>query len=141
MKGDDRVRFCSQCSLNVYNLSSMKPEEAESLVQQHEGRLCVRFYRRRDGTVLTGDCPVGLRAARHGKLRRLLLIEGLAAVFTLVAGCAAIASGVAVRVLRNTGLDEVQPFKVVCEWLEPARGTYVMGAMSMLPSQPRKSGR
>jgi hypothetical protein len=35
--------------------------EAERLVVEKEGRLCVRFHRRADGTVLTRDCPVGLR--------------------------------------------------------------------------------
>src|ERR1044071_10203795 len=50
MYGNARVRFCPQCSLNVYNLSAMSKEEAERLILQTEGRLCVRFYRRKDGT-------------------------------------------------------------------------------------------
>ena len=63
MYGSDRVRFCGQCSKNVYNLSAMTTEEAEDLVRHTEGQLCVRFYRRADGTFLTGDnCPVGMRA-------------------------------------------------------------------------------
>jgi len=41
--GGDRVRFCSQCQLNVYNLSAMSKFEAESLIARTEGRLCVRF--------------------------------------------------------------------------------------------------
>jgi hypothetical protein len=65
MSGDDRVRFCDQCAKNVYNLSDMSRREAEALVRESEGRLCVRFYRRRDGTMLTDNCPVGLRAARR----------------------------------------------------------------------------
>jgi hypothetical protein len=70
MSGDDRVRSCAQCRLNVYNLSAMTRPEAETLIAQKEGRACVRFYRRADGTVLTQDCPVGLAAVRR-KLRRL----------------------------------------------------------------------
>ncbi len=65
MVGDERVRFCGHCSLNVYNLSGMTKREAERLVVQAEGRLCVRFYRRADGTILTKNCPVGLRALRR----------------------------------------------------------------------------
>jgi hypothetical protein len=65
MIGTERVRFCGQCSLNVYNLSSMTKAQAESLVAQAEGRLCVRFYRRADGSILTDNCPVGLRAIRR----------------------------------------------------------------------------
>src|SRR5882672_676845 len=65
MIGSERMRFCGQCSLNVYNLSSMTRSEAESLIARNEGRLCVRFYRRRDGSIITKDCPVGLRAIRQ----------------------------------------------------------------------------
>ena len=59
MYGDDRKRFCGECKLNVYNLSGMTREEAEALIFNAEGRLCVRIYRRADGTVITSDCPVG----------------------------------------------------------------------------------
>ena len=65
MIGGDRVRFCGQCQLNVYNLSAMSRHEAESLIARTEGRLCVRFYRRKDGSILTEDCPVGLRALKR----------------------------------------------------------------------------
>src|SRR5215471_17339303 len=65
MHGNDRVRFCGQCSLNVFNLSVMTTEEAEDLILRAEGRLCVRFYRRRDGSILTQNCPVGLQAIRE----------------------------------------------------------------------------
>lgn len=59
MVGDGRKRFCGDCKLNVYNLSGMTKNEAEELLENSEGRLCVRFYQRADGTVLTEDCPVG----------------------------------------------------------------------------------
>ena len=62
MIGSEQMRFCGQCSLNVYNLSGMTRGEAESLIARNEGRLCVRFYRRTDGSIITRDCPVGLRA-------------------------------------------------------------------------------
>jgi hypothetical protein len=65
MIGDERARFCGQCNLNVYNLSSMTRSEAESFVTRNEGRLCVRFYRRADGSILTKNCPVGLRAIQR----------------------------------------------------------------------------
>ena len=65
MIGDERVRFCGPCSLNVYNLSSMTRSDAEALIARTEGKLCVRFYRRRDGSIITKDCPVGLRAIRR----------------------------------------------------------------------------
>jgi hypothetical protein len=64
MTGDDRVRFCEQCSLRVYNISEMTRTEAEALIAKTEGHICARIYRRFDGTIITRDCPVGLRAIR-----------------------------------------------------------------------------
>jgi hypothetical protein len=59
MYGSERKRFCGECKLNVYNLSAMSIQDAEELLLRSEGRLCVRYYRRADGTILTEDCPVG----------------------------------------------------------------------------------
>lgn len=61
----DQVRFCSSCSKNVYDISAMTKTEAEELISSREGRLCVRYFRRHDGTILTKDCPVGLAAIRQ----------------------------------------------------------------------------
>ena len=73
MDGDDRARFCGSCSKHVYNVSNLTAAEAVSLVEQAEGRTCVRLYRRKDGTVLTADCPVGLRHAVRRRLVRLAM--------------------------------------------------------------------
>jgi hypothetical protein len=56
MQGDDRVRHCGQCQQSVYQLSNMSRDEAEELILQKEGKLCVQFYRRADGTVVTRSC-------------------------------------------------------------------------------------
>ena len=69
MVGDERVRYCDRCSLHVYNLSGMTRREAEALVTNAEGRLCIRYYRRADGTVLTRNCPVGLSALKRRAAR------------------------------------------------------------------------
>lgn len=65
MIGSHRVRFCAQCNLHVYNLSEMTRAQAEALVTATEGRLCVRYYRRRDGSIITQDCRVGLQAIKR----------------------------------------------------------------------------
>jgi hypothetical protein len=65
MIGNQRQRFCGACKLNVYNLSGMTKQEAENLLIGSEGRLCVRFYKRADGSVLTKDCPVGWQAIKR----------------------------------------------------------------------------
>ncbi|HEU4409362.1 MAG TPA: hypothetical protein VFS43_29150 [Polyangiaceae bacterium] len=82
MAGDERVRFCGQCQKNVYNLSGMARDEAEALVQGAEGKLCVRMYRRDDGTVLTSDCPEGVRRKRR---RRLAIVAGSGALASVSA--------------------------------------------------------
>jgi hypothetical protein len=80
MRGDDKVRFCGKCQLNVYNLSGMSRREAERVVGAREGRVCVRFYRRPDGTVMTRDC--GAKAALVAR-RLARLLFAAACVFAL----------------------------------------------------------
>ena len=66
MSGDARVRHCGRCNQNVYNLSDMTREEAESLLVAKEGKLCVRYFRRaHDNTILTRNCPVGAQRRRR----------------------------------------------------------------------------
>ncbi|HEX2569518.1 MAG TPA: hypothetical protein VH877_08155 [Polyangia bacterium] len=65
MKGDDRVRHCSECRQNVYHLSAMSRREAAELVARHEGRICVRLLQRPDGTLVTRDCREILCRARQ----------------------------------------------------------------------------
>lgn len=74
MTGDNRVRFCGHCQLNVYNISELSGMEAEKLIASTEGRLCARLFRREDGTILTKDCPVGLRALRRRVAKRTAAI-------------------------------------------------------------------
>jgi hypothetical protein len=82
MRGDDRMRFCGKCRKNVYNLSDMTADEARTLFKQTTGGLCVRFWARSDGTVLTADCPRG--AARRAWLNSALaFVASLVAVFPL----------------------------------------------------------
>ena len=61
MQGDDRSRFCGTCSKSVYNLSGLTRAEAEKLVgaAPSDAPLCVRLFRRHDGTVVTSDCSGG----------------------------------------------------------------------------------
>ena len=79
MTGDERVRHCAECDLDVFNLASLTRAEAEALVFGREGRTCVRLFRRFDGTVVTRDCPVGWRKVRRAARRRVML----AAIFVL----------------------------------------------------------
>src|SRR5579862_1598441 len=92
MTGDAVVRRCAQCDLDVHNISEMTREQAEGvLARLAEGRVCARFFRRADGTILTRDCPVGIAAARR---RILKAVSRCAAAIGLavIAGAAAKAS-------------------------------------------------
>ncbi len=73
MTGDERIRFCHACKLNVYNLSEMTKREAEDLILEKEGKLCIRYYKRFDSTILTKDCPFG-RLVRYTTSRYYTLI-------------------------------------------------------------------
>lgn len=64
MTGDDCQRFCGQCQLNVYNIAEMTMDDAEILISESEGKVCLRLFRRKDGTVITKDCPKGVAAVR-----------------------------------------------------------------------------
>jgi hypothetical protein len=92
MIGNRQVRFCGQCQLNVYNLSEMSRDQAENLISRTEGRLCIRFYRRKDGTILTANCPVGL-----GAIRRRLTRRAKAAVSAILGFLAGVSSYAGVR--------------------------------------------
>lgn len=84
MYGGDRKRFCGECKLNVYNLSGMTKAEAENLISNTEGRLCVRYYQRADGTVITQDCPVGW--ARVKQRAALFATAAFSLVFSIFSG-------------------------------------------------------
>lgn len=107
----ERVRHCTQCNQNVYNLSAMKREEAETLVLKTEGQLCVRFYRRGDGTILTQNCPVGWQALKQR-----------------VSWWAQLGLGMVLGFLGNLGLLSLLPN------LTPRPGP-VMGAMVFTPTE------
>lgn len=83
MEGDDQVRHCTLCKKNVYNLSEMNAVDARALLLEREGRLCVRFFAREDGTVLTADCPRGVRR------KRLRLVAAVASAASVVLAGAA----------------------------------------------------
>ena len=68
MSGDDRVRHCTDCRHNVYNFSNMTGNEVAALLTKSEGRVCGRFYRRSDGTMITADCPLGEAPIRSSRM-------------------------------------------------------------------------
>lgn len=80
MHGDERVRMCGGCAKNVYNLSAMSSGEAESFLQENGVSQCMIFFRRSDGTIITDNCPVGLRKLRDNCRKVTGLVAGFMAV-------------------------------------------------------------
>jgi hypothetical protein len=117
MVGDERVRYCGLCAKNVYNFSAMTRAEAAALVRERTGELCVRMYKREDGTVMTSDCPVG---AKKKRVRRLLVLGA-------GVGAAAAASAFGFTTTSTTGA--IAPRGVHVEHVEvPVPSTaYMMG--------------
>jgi hypothetical protein len=86
MAGDERSRFCGKCEKNVYNLSAMTREEAEIFVAGRKD-MCLRLYKRADGTVITSDCPVGV-AKQKLRARVWSAVSGAVASLALLVGLA-----------------------------------------------------
>jgi hypothetical protein len=120
MTGDEKSRHCASCNLRVYNLSAMTRAEADGLVasKREGGRICVRLYRRADGTVITQDCPTGVAAAR-ARVRRA--VARVAAAFGLLGGAAIAANQTSGRSQAGpVRLRALNPFGSISEWLVPS---------------------
>jgi hypothetical protein len=90
MSGDQRERHCDKCEQTVFDLTGMARVEAEDLVRRTQGgeKVCVRFRRRADGTVLTADCPTQVRKTRGAWTQARSVAAGLFALAGgLAAGC------------------------------------------------------
>jgi hypothetical protein len=126
MTGDDRTRACGACNKNVYNLSGMTRDEAEALIVEKAGQLCVRYFQRADGTILLKDCEVAISQQR----RRRVIAVGAAA---LLAG----AGGLIAHDLRATHAPTPVAFTVASVPAQPPELTVTMGGSGF--SQPPPS--
>ncbi|MDR3615455.1 MAG: hypothetical protein P4L53_17990 [Candidatus Obscuribacterales bacterium] len=65
---DEAKRFCGDCRKHVFSVDKMSSAEARALIKEAsrpESSVCAQLYRRADGTIITDDCPVGLRRIRN----------------------------------------------------------------------------
>lgn len=116
MIGAGAVRFCRLCRLNVYNLSEMSEGEALEVLDEAGEGLCVRFYRRADGTVSTADCaPARFAALRRAARHSLAVaVTAMMALVGLVAGLGALLLG-----LRSEDPGKREAATKVMRVLEP----------------------
>ncbi|MBS2033004.1 MAG: hypothetical protein JST54_34345 [Deltaproteobacteria bacterium] len=135
MPGDARLRHCGACNKNVYDLSNLTRAEVEALITATEGKFCARLYQRTDGTVLTADCPKGLKdrlrdAAWSVRVRVAAIAAGLTAVLGM-------ASSFAERPEPGPGaLEPVTRLAPIDRGPQP-----VAQPIPPLPSAPRRSDR
>ncbi len=123
MTGDDRVRFCGDCRQKVYNVASFTRAEATRLLNDSSGRVCLRIFRRPDGTVITDDCRARLRAARK---RGLLIFAGTLVVVFWAQICAQFVGLVGLRrVLISGGTQGEAPMTMP-----------MAGAVAPMPAPP-----
>lgn len=134
MAGDQKTRFCGQCTLNVHNFSAMTEQEVLRLLAESEGRVCGRFYLRRDGTILTQDCPVGIAAMRRRLAR---LVGSVAAAVIFAAGVVSFfRPGPARGAGAKSSVTQIEPIKSLHKWIAPAgAGTppVMMGEIAWTP--------
>ncbi len=119
MRGDDQIRHCASCAKNVYKLSAMTREQAQRLILEKEGNLCVQLHHRADGTVITSDCTVGISDSKKSVRA---LPRFFAAVFAALLGVFGVQSARAA--------SKTVPAVVV------AAGAPMMGEMPALRGEP-----
>lgn len=146
MKGDERVRFCARCQLNVFNVKALSETDARALLFKARGRVCGRVYQRPDGTVLTSDCPTGLAKVRRRALAAVTMAVAMVlAVVGFRAGSKkACATDGTSNWFGNTfgqrytnakeALRDTKTFGPIIEELDPRQ--VMAGDMVLVPSAP-----
>jgi hypothetical protein len=104
MIGDERKRFCEACGQSVYNVESLRRDEVANLLARGDS-VCMRLFRRPDGTLMTADCPVGKRRIR---LKQIATVVG----GSLLAG---VAAAVVAHEVRESKLHEIYTVEVSAE--------------------------
>lgn len=139
MAGDERTRHCGACQKNVYNLSGMTREEAEALIVERNGDLCVRYYQRHDGTILLADCTVG---AQHKRRRRRTVARAAALVAGGLAAAGAMASHVTMGEVSPPETSELMGLPTYPPEVQAALRNMTMGKMDRVapPSAPDQAG-
>lgn len=117
MTGDERIRYCRKCKLNVHDVSAMTRDEAVAFLFARVAgdNKCVKFHRRPDGRVLTADCLEAVRA-----IRRRAWLAAAAVLGALGLAGAAWARAAAADHdggLSSPDLWEQQPFRTVAKVL------------------------
>lgn len=123
MSGDDRVRHCAKCQTKVFNLLGLSRVEVDALLSNSGAPVCARLFQRKDGMVMTRDCPTGLRRARL--MMGAALSTAVALLFVAFvrtpASCGDSRGGLRARVAEvENQLRDVPVVGAVLEFIDPA---------------------
>jgi len=134
MDGGGAVRHCGSCDKDVFDLSALPRAEAEALLRDTEGRICVRLFRTPDGRVVTADdAPLSRPVATCGSFSSLRLKPRRRALWRrLSSGAAAAAVVLQPGACEETVGDVSEPV------IQPLMGQMMMGEPMMIeePSEP-----
>ncbi len=101
MDGGEERRFCGVCQKDVHNLSAMRHDEAQALLQERSGQqLCVRYTAESDGALRFLDLVPVL------SLTRKIVRAAFAA--TMLAACAPHSDGKPIDNLGDAVIDSVR---------------------------------
>ena len=120
MIGNDQVRFCEHCSLDVHNLSLMTRAQAERLVARSNGRLCVQYIHDPNGGPVT--LPVGQKLHHISRRVSQIAAGAFTAALSVTSAIAQESTGV-----RIGGADVPPANQPMARW---APGASVVGTVS-----------
>lgn len=132
MSGDDKVRFCNLCQLNVYNAREFTKAELTDLLSAEGKKPCLRLFRRSDGTIITENCPIGLRKLRNTFRTCARLVASCAAAFLSVIGVAANPAP-NVNQPRDTNGSPVEPTILDERYMRTGRSERTLALPGTLP--------
>jgi hypothetical protein len=139
MPGDERVRACAECQQHVYNLTAMTRDQADALIRAKNGKLCVRYFQRADGTILLADCAVGVARRR----RRRFVIAGAvvslagAALYKLLPERPQPVAPAVVELLQPADVEPLPHFAAPPPHVEPPPPPHIVPKPPHIEPKPR----
>jgi hypothetical protein len=120
MIGNDQVRFCEHCNLDVHNLSLMTRNQAQRLVARANGRLCVRYDYDPAGRPLT--LPIGQKLHRIGRRVSRIAAGAFTATLSVTSAVAQQSDNV-----QSVSLDQPNATQTSGRW---TRGSSIAGTIT-----------
>lgn len=112
MTGGDKQRYCNLCEKDVHNLSAMTTKAAEEFLRATKSQdVCVTYYRRRDGKIMTRDCAPGVSRRKSQRRRSAVAAVGGSALAAGMVACGSghDSTGVVGQVVSATALTPDHP--------------------------------